>query len=283
MFGKTINRWDTFWTTVFYICVIAWAAFTIFSLVWTIFTSFRTNQQLYAGVWALPESLHFENYSRAWNVVNLRRYFINSLLVTMGSITALIFICTPASYVLTRFDFRGQKLLNNLFIVGMGVPYQLLLIPLYTMMLDMRLHNSLFGLGLVYVALSVPFTVYLLSGFLRSLPSELEDSAMIDGCSEIQTFWKIMFPLAQPGIVTSAILNFIFLWNEYMMALVFISDLDRRTISLGLYSIQSAMQYTADWVGLFAAVVIVMLPTVVIYLFLSEKIMSGITLGAVKG
>ena len=106
---------------------------------------------------------------------------------------------------------------------------------------------------------------------------------MVDGCNEFQTFWRIMFPLSQPGIVTAAIFNFIFLWNEYMLALVFIMKEQKRTISLGLYSIQSAMLFTADWVGLFAAVVIVMLPTVLLYLLLSEKVMAGITLGAVKG
>jgi N-acetylglucosamine transport system permease protein len=151
------------------------------------------------------------------------------------------------------------------------------------MFLRFRLNDSLAGLSVVYIALSIPFTTYLLSGFLRSLPSELEDSAMVDGCNEFQTFWRIMFPLAQPGIVTAAIFNFMFLWNEYMLALVFIMKEQKRTISLGLYSIQSAMLFTADWVGLFAAVVIVMLPTVLLYLLLSEKVMAGITLGAVKG
>jgi N-acetylglucosamine transport system permease protein len=106
---------------------------------------------------------------------------------------------------------------------------------------------------------------------------------MIDGCSEIKTFWKIMFPLSQPGIITVGILNFIFLWNEFMLALVFLNSNRNKTISLGLYTIQSAMQYTADWTGLFAAVMIVMLPTILIYVILSEKIMAGITLGAVKG
>ena len=165
----------------------------------------------------------------------------------------------------------------------MGIPYQLLLIPLYKLIFDMHLQNSLFGLALVYIALSIPFTTYLLSGFLRTLPSDLEDGAMVDGCNEFQTFWRIMFPLAQPGIVTAAIFNFIFLWNEYMLALIFIVKSQRRTMSLGLYSIQSAMLWTADWVGLFAAVVIVMLPTVLLYVLLSERVMAGITLGAVKG
>jgi raffinose/stachyose/melibiose transport system permease protein/N-acetylglucosamine transport system permease protein len=275
-----INR---FWAIAIYTTLIAWTAFSIFSLIWIIFTSIRTNQELYAGVWALPKTINFENYIKAWNVVNLKRYFLNSVIVTSASILGLTFLCTPAAYVLSRFIFKGRGFLNNLIIAGMGIPYQLLLIPLYKLFLNIKLVDNLFGLMLVYITLSIPFTIFLLSGFLRSLPSELEDAAMIDGCSEFGTFWKVMFPLAQPGIITAAIFNFIFLWNEYMLALVFLSSQNNRTISLGLYSIQSAMQYTADWTGLFAAVVIVMLPTTIIFFILSEKVMSGITLGAVKG
>jgi N-acetylglucosamine transport system permease protein len=260
-----------------------WIAFSVFTFIWILYTSFKSNKDLYAGVWTLPKTVHLENYEKAWNVVNLKRYFLNSVLVTLASIVCLTFICTPASYVLSRFKFRFSGFLNNLFIVGMGIPYQLLLIPLYKIFLGFGLNDSLIGLSIVYITLSIPFTTYLLSGFLRSLPSELEDSAMVDGCSELKTFWRIMFPLAQPGIVTAAIFNFVFLWNEYMLALVFIMKEQKRTISLGLYSIQSAMLFTADWVGLFAAVVIVMLPTVLLYVILSEKVMAGITLGAVKG
>lgn len=277
------SKQDRFKTAIIYIFLILWTAFSAFSLAWIITTSFKTNKELYAGVWSLPKGLNIANYVKAWNVVNLKRYFLNSVGVTFVSIVVLIFLCTPAAYVVGRFKFRGSRFLNNLFIAGMGIPYQLLLIPLYRLIIGFRLNDSLFGLGLIYVTLSIPFNVFLLSGFIRSLPSELEDAAMIDGCSEITTFWRIMFPLSQPGIVTSAILNFIFLWNEYMLALVFLTNDKRRTISLGLYSIQAAMQYTADWTGLFAAVVIVMLPTVLIYVVLSERIMAGITLGAVKG
>lgn len=276
-------RRDRFRTGIIYLFLILWTAFSIFSLVWIIITSFKTNKELYAGVWSLPHGFNVANYVKAWNVVNLKLYFLNSVLVTFASIVVLIFLCTPAAYVVSRFKFFGSRFLNNLFIAGMGIPYQLLLIPLYRLIIGVHMNDSLLGLGLIYVTLSIPFNVFLLAGFIRSLPSELEDSAMIDGCSEIKTFWRIMFPLSQPGIVTSAILNFIFLWNEYMLALVFLTNVKRRTVSLGLYSIQAAMQYTADWTGLFAAVVIVMLPTVLIYLILSERIMAGITLGAVKG
>ncbi len=277
------SRRERYLNIIIYAFLILWTAFSLFSLVWIILTSFKSNKELYAGVWNLPRMLHLENYLKAWNVVNLKRYFLNSALVTFSAIVVLIFLCTPAAYVVARFKFFGGRFINGMFIAGMGIPYQLLLIPLYRLIIDMKANDSLLGLGLIYVALSIPFTVFLLSGFIRSLPSELEDSAMIDGCSEIGTFWRIMFPLSQPGIVTAAIMNFIFLWNEYMLALVFLTSEKKRTLSLGLYSIQSAMQFTADWVGLFAAVVIVMLPTVLIYVILSERVMQGITLGAVKG
>jgi ABC-type glycerol-3-phosphate transport system permease component len=268
---------------IIYAFLILWTLFSAFSLVWIILSSIKSNKELYAGVWNLPQSLHLENYVKAWNVVNLKRYFLNSVMITISSIVVLIFLCTPAAYVVSRFKFFGSRFINNMFVVGMGIPYQLLLIPLYRMIIGFKMNDNLFGLGLIYVALSIPFTVFLLSGFIRSLPSELEDSAMIDGCSDIGAFWRIMFPISQPGIITAAIMNFIFLWNEYMLALVFLTNENRRTLSLGLYSIQAAMQFTADWVGLFAAVVIVMLPTVLIYVILSERVMQGITLGAVKG
>jgi len=277
------GRRERIGTIVIYVFLIIWTAFSAFSLCWIIFSSFKSNKELYAGVWNLPRSLHFENYVKAWNTVNLKRYFLNSALITLSSIAVLVFICTPAAYVVARVKFFGSRFVNNLFIMGMGIPYQLLLIPLYRLIISMRMNNSLWGLGLIYVALSIPFTVFLLSGFIRSLPSELEDSARIDGCSDIKAFWKIMFPLSQPGIVTASIMNFIFLWNEYMLALIFLTSENKRTLSLGLYSIQSAMQFTADWVGLMAAVVIVMLPTILIYVVLSERVMQGITLGAVKG
>ncbi len=283
MANPALTGRNTFRHTVTYIFLGIWIAFSLFALIWMIYTSFKSNKELYAGVWNLPTEMHLENYKKAWTVVNLQRYFLNSVVVTFASIFVLTFVCTPAAYVLSRFKFKLGKTLNNLFIIGMGIPYQLLLIPLYKLVFQIHLNDSLFGLALIYIALSIPFTTYLLTGFLRSLPSDLEDGAMMDGCNEFQTFWKIMFPLAQPGIVTAAIFNFIFLWNEYMLAMVFIMKEQKRTISLGLYSIQSAMLFTADWVGLFAAVVIVMLPTVLIYIILSEKVMAGITLGAVKG
>jgi ABC-type glycerol-3-phosphate transport system permease component len=169
-----------------------------------------------------------------------------------------------------------------IYTAGMGIPYPLLFIPLFVIMASLNQIDSLVGLTIVYVSLSIPFTVYILTGFFSSLPTELEEAAIIDGCKDYQVFTKIMLPLASPGLITAAIFNFIGLWNEYQLALVFINSDENRTISLGLYSLSNSMQYTGDWVGLFAGIVIIMVPTIILYVFLSEKMIAGITMGASK-
>jgi ABC-type glycerol-3-phosphate transport system permease component len=135
---------------------------------------------------------------------------------------------------------------------------------------------------MIYITVSVPFTMYLLTGFFRSLPTELEEAARLDGCSEFNVFWRVMLPLASPGLITATIFNFIALWNEYMLAMVFLNDPNKMPISRGLYGIAESMQYTGDWVGLFAGVVIVMVPTIIIYVLLSERLIEGVTMGALK-
>ncbi len=265
-----------------YVFVLLWVGFTIFTILWVIMTSFKTSRQLFKDVWALPTELQWPNYEKAWSVVHMDTYFLNSVLVVLASVVLILLLSAPASYVLSRYRFRGNSLLTLFFIAGMGIPYPLLFIPLFGLLRTLTLTDSLPGLITVYVALSIPFTVFMLTGFFRSLPSELSDAAYIDGCGELDVFWRVMLPLASPGIITAAIFNFIGLWNEYMLALVFITDESKRTLSLGLYALQGSMQYTGDWVGLFAGVVIVMVPSILFFLLLSEQMISGITMGAVK-
>lgn len=168
------------------------------------------------------------------------------------------------------------------FIAGIGIPLPLLFIPLFVILIRIKLINSLPGLGIVYVASSIPFTVYMLTSFFATLPQELAEAAILDGCSDIEVFTRVMLPLASPGLITAAIFNFMFLWTEYQLALVFLSAPEVRTLSLGLYALENSMEYTGDWVGLMAGVVCVVIPTILMYIFLSEKMISGITMGAVK-
>jgi N-acetylglucosamine transport system permease protein len=148
--------------------------------------------------------------------------------------------------------------------------------------LRLNLVGTLSGLIIIYVGTSIPFSVFFLTGFFGSLPSELEDAAMIDGCTEAQAFWKVMFPIAQPAIITLVIFNFIGLWNDYLWALIFVNTDQRRTLMLGVEAIMRAMRYTGNWAGMFAGIIILFLPTFVLFVLLSEKIISGITAGAVK-
>lgn len=260
-----------------------WCAFGLFATAWLIFTSFKSNRELFLDVWALPSHLHFENYVKAWSVVDIGNSLMNSIVVVGVSVLLILVLATPAAYVLTRVPFRGAEFVTNLFIGGMGIPVQLLFVPLFGTLTRLHLADTLPGLILVYTSLSLPFTLFLLTGFFRSLPSELEEAAAIDGASPLMTFVRIMLPLASPGIVGAVIFNFISLWNEYMLALIFISDTSKRPISLGLYALSNSMQYTGDWGGLFAGVVTIMVPSVLLYFLLSERLISSITLGAVKG
>jgi N-acetylglucosamine transport system permease protein len=280
------RRWDLVlkWASSVpaYLTLGAWSLFTLFIILWIAMSSLKTNQELFSGVWALPSQLHFENYVNALFAVDMARYFLNSLVVVLTSVIALLALSAPAAYVLSRKQFKGSNLITLGFIAGIGIPQPLLFIPLFALLNGLQINNTLFGLGVLYVALSLPFTVYMLTGFFGSLPMELEEAATIDGASDFQVFFQVMLPLGLPGLITAAIFDFIGLWNEYQLALVFLNDPNKSTLSLGLYGMTNAMEFIGDWVGLLAGVMIVMVPTIILYILLSEKMISGITMGAVK-
>lgn len=266
-----------------YLIVGAWSLFSVFFILWVILASLKSNRELFGHPWGLPHTPVWANFVKTWVGNRFGDYFLNSLFTVSASIIALIIVCVPAAYVLTRARFKGRTALSNFFAFGMGVPMPLLFVPIFVIMTSLRLGDTLSGLTLVYVALSIPFTIYVLEGFFSSLPSELEAAAIVDGCSDFQVFRHVMLPLAMPGVATVAILNFIGLWNEYQWSLVLLNDPDKRTVSLGIYSLITSMQYSGgDWTGLFAGVTIVMLPTIILFIVLSEKMISGITMGGVK-
>jgi N-acetylglucosamine transport system permease protein len=265
-----------------YLLAGLWSLFTVFVLAWIALSSLKTNREVFKEAWQLPKALHFENFMKAWSVVRLGDYFLNSVIVVFSSVVLILLVSAPASYILSRVKFKGRNLITMIFTAGMGIPFPLLFIPLFVILASIKLSDSLVGLTIVYVSLSIPFTVYILTGFFSSLPTELEEAAIIDGCTDYQVFFKVMLPLATPGLITAAIFNFIGLWNEYELALIFINTAPNRTLSLGLYSLANAMQYTGDWVGLFAGIIIIMVPAIVLYVFLSEKMIAGITMGASK-
>lgn len=266
-----------------YFILVIYCSFAIFVMFWIFMTSVKDNKEFYANIWSLPKSLHFENYIKAWDILNLKQCFLNSVIVSLGATLALNFIGAATSYVLIRSKLKIIKWLNVLFAIGISVPLAMIALPIFVYFSKIGLGDSLIGLIIVYITIHLSFTIFLLVGFMRSIPLEIEESAIIDGCSYLGAFWKIVFPLSMPGIITASIFNFIFFWNEYFLALIFITGESRRTISLGVYSLTTAMLYTSDWTGMFAGVVILVIPTVIIFILLSEKIIAGMTRGAIKG
>ena len=270
-----------------YIIVSLWVLFTFVLLGWVLCASFSTTQEIFAGeATKLPTGLHFENYVKAWTSSNVSEFFMNSLGYSIVSCILLIVICAPAAYVLARYTFVGNKLIQTSFASAMGIPVIMIILPLFGIISQLGVLQNVISNKIVliflYIGINVPYTTIFLTTFFANISRTYEEAAAIDGCPPTKTFWKIMFPMAQSGLVTVTIFNFINIWNEYFISLIIASRNETKPVAVGLYGMINSMKYTGDWSGMFAAVVIVFLPTFILYVFLSEKIIGGVT-GGIKG
>lgn len=270
-----------------YIIVILWVIFTFVLLGWILAASLSTTPDIFAGkALKFPTGLHFENYVAAWGSGGVATFFMNSLLYSVVSCVLLIIICAPAAYVLARYTFLGNKIIQTSFVSAMGVPITMIVLPLFCVIANMGVLNNIVAskatLIFLYIGINIPYTTIFLLTFFANLSRTYEEAAAIDGCPPTKTFWKIMFPMAQSGLVTVTIFNFINIWNEYFLSLIFANSNELRPVAVGLYGMLQSMQYTGNWAGMFAAVIIVFLPTFILYIFLSEKIIGGVT-GGIKG
>ena len=273
--------------TVIYLVLSFWALVVVFPMLWSIFTSFKTDREIFFSPWALPKVLMFENFARAWVKARMGAYLINTLLIIVPALFFTLLLSSMAAYVLARFEFRGRTFLTYLFMLGMIFPIFLALVPLYFVMHTLGLLDTYQGMILVYIAFSLSFTIFFLTNFFRTLPSELGEAALIDGADHYEIFFRVYLPLAQPGLVTMGIFNFLGQWNQYILPnTLMITNNDTTThyvLSQGLYYLQAQQFYQNDWSGLFAAVTIVMIPTLVVYLIFNDRIEEGMTAGAIKG
>jgi N-acetylglucosamine transport system permease protein len=269
--------------------VVVWlfTAFNLLVLYWLIGAAFKTPIEIFRNPLALPRQLFvtgrpFRNFIYAWDTAAFGTAFLNTVgLVAICSVVIVV-VSAPAAYALSRLGVRGSGPLTGFIAIGMGIPFQTVIIPMFIAMAKVHLTNSLFGLALLYVALSLPFTVYLLTGFFRSLPDELEEAASIDGASPMRTFVSIMLPLARGGLITALILNAIGLWNETLLAIVFLQENANFTLSRALFTFYNAAAYQSEYGGLLAGVAIIVLPMLVLYILLARRIITGLTLGAGK-
>ncbi|MEZ0325347.1 MAG: carbohydrate ABC transporter permease [Fimbriimonas sp.] len=230
----------------------------------------------------MPVSAQWVNYANAWNQGGIGRFFWNSVLITCGTLLILIPSGAMAAYIFARYPFWGSKPLFGGFLGGMMFPHFLVIVPLFFLLKNLNLYDDKFGLVLVYVAYSLSFTVFVLTGFFQSLPEELAEAAMMDGCGHAGTFWKVMLPLAKPGLIVVGVFNAIGLWNEYGLALVLVPSRANWTLPKGTADIAMTNQYSGDWGALFAALVITMIPVLIVYWIFRDKIHETMLAGAIK-
>ena len=266
-----------------YLVVGAWVAFTAMILFWIISASLSTSREIFTGtVLQFKSGLHWENYVTAWNNQNVSVFFGNSLLYSLVSCAGVLVISAPAAYVLSRWQFTGSKIVRIGLVIAMSVPAIMIIMPLYSLAVKWGLKGRVL-LIVLYIMLRVPYTTIYMMDFFSTLSRSYEEAAYLDGCSPINTFWKIMLPLVQPAVITVTIFNFLSVWNEFFMALIFTTSQNMTPVGVGLLQIVNAMKYSGNYGGLFAAVIIVFLPTFLLYIFMSEKIIAGVTGGGVKG
>ncbi|MFC9125516.1 carbohydrate ABC transporter permease [Streptomyces sp. NPDC057099] len=257
--------------------------FCLFAFAFMLISSFKASRDILERPWSLPATPRFENWATAWNDGGFGPAFINSTVLVVTASAVTVVIAGPAAYVLGRRPGRLSNGLNLYFVLGLGIPVQVMVLPLYALMNSLELINSLFGLFVLYVVVSLPFTVFLLTSFFASLPAELEEAAALDGVSAAMTFWRIMLPLARGGLLTATLLNAMGIWNETLLALMFIQTNDKFTLPLALLNYFQQQQFTgADFGALFAGVSISILPMIGLYAWLGRRITEGITMGAGK-
>ncbi len=274
------NRWSA---ALSQIILIFWSIAVIFPMIWMIVSSFKTDQELFFSPWALPKALQWDNFARAWTNAHVGDFFVSTLIVVIPSLIFTLIFSAMAAYVLARFKFPGRNFLFYLFLAGMLFPVFLALMPLFSLVNSLGLLNTYFGLILVYIAYSLPFTVFFLTGFFKTLPGELQEAAIIDGANQYQAFFLVMLPLASPGLISMGIFNFLGMWNQYVLPLVLISDEHKYVLSQGLAFMLFKQFYQNDWSALFAALTLVMVPTLIVYIIFQRQIQSGMTTGALKG
>lgn len=261
--------------------LIAAALFCLFPLLMALMNSFKSNRELLTNVMSLPTSFSFDNYVRTFQKMHYLRSLGNTVLLSGLSVLLMILFSSVAGWKLCRTKTRLSSFLFGLFVFSMLIPFSSIMIPLYKVVLSLKIKNSLIGLSFVYAGMGVSMAVFLYHGFVKGIPKELEEAAAIDGCSELQTFFMVVFPLLRPITATVAITNVLWIWNDFLLPLIVISDSKKYTLLLSTNTLFG--QYSSDWTAILSALIIAALPVIVFYAFFQKQILKGIADGALKG
>jgi len=265
------------------VLLILYTMTVIIPLAFMLLNSFKTNQEFFADFWALPSSLNFIHYQEAIENTGIIRMFGNTIIIVLAALALNIVTSAMIAYVIARSGSKISDPMYKFFLFGMLTPGVVTLIPLFLIARTIHLYNTRTILILVYAGFEMSFSVYVFTGFFKTLPGSLEEAAYIDGASRYQTFWKILFPLSKPAVVTVGVFNFIEYWSDYLLAMTLVSDESKKTVSLGVMKLQVANAVRTEWGQLFAVCVLVIIPVLLIYIIFQRQLTGGLTAGAVKG
>ncbi|GGD60151.1 carbohydrate ABC transporter permease [Paenibacillus nasutitermitis] len=263
------------------VILLAFTAAVVLPLAWLIYSSLKVNEE-FLNPWALPKQLHFENYTNAFVKAKMGTYYLNSIVVTLVSVLGSLFIGLTTAYAIMRFSNPFTRFVKNYYLSAFFLPAIVGLIPLFILLNSLQLLDNRFGLILIYITIEIPFSVFVLSGFMANLPKDYEEAAFIDGTSRYGALFKVVVPLTVPALVTVSIFVFLGLWNEFVYAYTFLMSESKMTLPVGLNNLAAVAKYETDWGQLFAGLVIVLIPTLVFYILLQKRITSGVSAGSIK-
>jgi ABC-type sugar transport system, permease component len=268
-------------SVVKWILILFFAIYTLFPLLWLLVTSLKTNSEFFANPFSFPAVPQFSNFVNAFQQANLGRMIVNSITVSAVATFLNVMIAAMAAYSISRFKFKGREILFALISAGVMVPLNALMVPYFTIFSKAGLIDSLNALRILYTAIGLPISVFIIRGFMDSFPVEIEEAAYIDGCGFFGRFFKMVLPLTKTGLVTAATFQFLTCWNEFVYANLLTSSPQSKTIQIGIRYFTN--QFTTDYVSMYAAIIIAIVPSVLGYILFQERVMSGLTSGAVKG
>lgn len=275
------SRTELVWLIIKYVLLSTFAISCLYPIFWLLLSSFKTNQELYTNAWGFPASFSLANYKDAIVTGGIIKYFGNSVIISVVVVVITAILATMASYAITRMEWKLSGLVYTLFLMGMMVPIYGLIIPLFSTFKSMNLLNTRLSVIIPQIALGFPMSIFIICGFMRSIPRELEEAAIIDGCTVFQCFRQVILPIARSSIVTVMVVQFINVWNDLLLPRIFLTDQSKMTLPVGLTNFKS--QYSTNYVGMIAAVLLTIIPSIVVYIILHKQIMEGMVAGAVKG
>lgn len=248
---------------------------------WVLFSSFKTNSEILTSSIGFETGIHIKNYINAFKLAPISKYYINSIKIAILGTILNVGIMSMSAYVIARFQFKGRLILRNIFSMALLVPVSALLLPLYISINAIGLYDNILGLIIVYAGFGVPVSLFIMSSYFQTIPKELEESAYMDGSGFLRTYLYIIVPLARPAFATAAVLQFLLCWNEFQFAMILTTGNESRTLPLALFYFKSS--FASDYGAMFAATVLVSLPSILMYIFMQEQVVSGLASGSVKG